>query len=198
MRDSAVHQEDFQNMVETNRDKEIQLIKASLNGSRESQKLLYQQFYGYGMTVCIRYAKNREEAQEILNDGFIKAFKNLDKMDLSKPFKFWLRRILINTAIDYLRKFKKHHDIQDLEMAYSASIEADGLNRLSAQEILALVQKLAPSYRAVFNLYAIEGFSHKEIAEQLGISEGTSKSNLSMARKRLKVMYFSLQKQTNH
>ena len=177
-------------MPESKEEKQInQLIKSSLKGSRQSQKLLYQQFYGYGMTVCIRYAKNREEAQEILNDGFIKVFKNLHRFDFKKPFRMWLRRILINTAIDALRKNKKYHETNDLDQAYHVSVEADGLTTLSAKEILLLVQKLAPSYRAVFNLYAIEGFSHREISEQLEISIGTSKSNLAMARKRLKVMY---------
>ena len=181
-------------MPESKTDKQInQLIKSSLKGNRKSQKLLYQQFYGYGMTVSIRYAKNRQEAQEILNDGFIKVFKNLHTFDFQKPFKYWLRRILINTAIDYLRKYKKHHQTGDLDQAYNVSIEADGLDNLSAQEILKLVQQLAPSYRAVFNLYVIEGYTHKEIAMQLGISEGTSKSNLAMARKRLKVKYLKMQ-----
>jgi RNA polymerase sigma-70 factor (ECF subfamily) len=180
-------------MPESKEEKQItKLIQSSLKGSRQSQKLLYQQFYGYGMTVCIRYAKNREEAQEILNDGFIKAFKNLHRFDFKKPFRIWLRRILINTAIDSLRKNKKYHQTNDLDQAYDISVEADGLNTLSAQEILQLVQKLAPSYRAVFNLYAIEGFSHKEVSKQLEISIGTSKSNLAMARKRLKAMYLKL------
>ena len=170
-----------------------QLVRASLKGNRNSQKLLYKQFYGYGMTVCVRYAKNREEAQEILNDGFIKVFKNLHKFDFEKPFRMWLRRILINTAIDYLRKYKKYHNTEDLETVYDASTqEADSLSNLSVQEILKLVQQLAPSYRAVFNLYVIDGFPHKEIAKQLGISVGTSKSNLAMAKKRLRAMYLEL------
>ena len=167
-------------------------IKSSLKGNRQSQKMLYKHFYGYGMTICMRYAKNREEAQEILNDGFIKVFKKLDSFQFDKPFKFWLRRILINTAIDYLRKYKKYHQTEDLATVYDASVEADGLSNMSAQEILKLVQKLAPSYRTVFNLFVIDGYSHKEIAEELGISVGTSKSNLGMAKKRLRVMYSAL------
>ncbi len=169
-----------------------QLIKSSLKGSRKSQKLLYQQFYGYGMTVCIRYATNREEAEEILNDSFIKVFKYLEKYDFQKPFKFWFRRIVINTAIDHLRKYQKHRHTLDIDTAREVSVDANGLENLSAQEILQLVQQLAPTYKAVFNLYVIEGFSHKEIGEQLNISVGTSKSNLSMARTRLKKMYLEM------
>lgn len=185
-------------MPESKEEKQVsKLIKSSLKGSRQSQKLLYQQFYGYGMTVCIRYAKSREEAQEILNDGFIKAFKNLHHFDFQKPFRIWLRRILINTAIDYLRKNKKYHQTNSLDQAYDVSVNANGLTSLSANEILQLVQKLAPSYRAVFNLYAIEGFTHKEISEQLDISVGTSKSNLAMARKRLKAMYLEIHQNIN-
>jgi RNA polymerase sigma factor (sigma-70 family) len=180
-------------MLEEQKERQVnQLIKKALSGNRKSQKELYQQFYGYGMTICIRYTQNRQEAQEVLNDSFIKAFKNLDKFDFKKPFKFWLRRIVINTSIDHLRKNKKHRGNLDLEQAYEVSENVDGLNNLSTQEILGLVQKLAPSYRLVFNLYVIEGFSHKEIGEQLGISTGTSKSNLSMARARLKKMYLEM------
>jgi RNA polymerase sigma factor (sigma-70 family) len=181
-------------MPESKEEKQVnELIKSSLQGNRQSQKQLYQQFYGYGMTICIRYSKNKEEAQEILNDGFVKAFKHLERFDYQKSFKLWLRRILINTAIDALRKNKNYHsNTGELNEAYSLSVEADGLNNLSAQEILELVQQLAPSYRVVFNLYVMEGYTHQEISEKLEINIGTSKSNLAMARKRLKVMYNEL------
>ncbi len=183
-------------VIESTTDKKVnQLIKKALSGSRKSQKMLYQQFYGYGMTISIRYAKNKEEAEEILNDSFVKSFKNLHKFDFKKPFKFWFRRIVINTAIDYIRKNKKYRQNIDIEEAYDLSVEADGLSQLSVQEILQLVQRLAPSYKVVFNLYVIEGYTHREIAEELEISIGTSKSNLSMARTRLKKMYLELNKQ---
>ncbi|MGB0864087.1 MAG: RNA polymerase sigma factor [Saprospiraceae bacterium] len=185
-------------MLEHKREKQVnQLIKKALTGNRASQKELYRQFYGYGMAICIRYTQNKEEAQEVLNDSFIKAFKNLDRFDFEKPFKYWLRRIVINTSIDHLRKNKKYRETLNLEQAHEVSEKVDGLNNLSAQEILNLVQKLAPSYRLVFNLYVIEGYTHREIAEELGISTGTSKSNLSMARTRLKKMYLEM-KGINH
>lgn len=171
----------------------VELIQRCLNGDRKSQRMLYKQYYGYGMVTCIRYAHNKEEAQEILNDGFIKVFKNLERFDFKKPFKYWLRRILINTAIDYLRKYKKYHDTLDLDQATQIeNKEIDGFDNLSAKDLLNLVQQLAPSYRMVFNLYVIEGYSHKEIAQQMGISVGTSKSNLSYARNRLKKMIIKL------
>lgn len=168
------------------------LIHDALRGSRKSQQQLYQQYYGYGMSVCIRYARNREEAQEMLNDGFLKVFRYLDRFDFQKPFKFWLRRILINASIDYLRRQKRIHQEEIVDHDLGMSEQAIGLDRLSANEILAMVQRLAPSYRAVFNLFVVEGFSHQEIADELGISVGTSKSNLAVARKQLKVIYSRL------
>lgn len=180
-------------MLEQEKEKQVNLlIKKALSGNRTSQRELYQQFYGYGMTICIRYTQNKEDAQEVLNDSFIKAFKYLHRFEFDKPFKFWLRRIVINTSIDHLRKNKKYRETLDLEQAYDVAEQVDGLNHLSTQEILGLVQGLAPSYRLVFNLYVIEGYSHREIAEKLGISTGTSKSNLSMARTRLKKMYLKM------
>lgn len=169
-----------------------ELIHNALRGSRQSQQKLYQQFYGYGMSICIRYAHNREEAQEMLNDGFLKVFRYLDRFDFQKPFKFWVRRILINASIDYLRRQKKIHQEEIVDYDLDMSESAIGLDRLSANEILAMVQRLAPSYRAVFNLFVVEGYSHQEIADELGISVGTSKSNLAVARKQLKVIYSRL------
>lgn len=169
-----------------------ELIYEALRGSRQSQQKLYQQFYGYGMSICIRYARNREEAQEMLNDGFLKVFRYLDRFDFQKPFKFWVRRILINASIDYLRRQKQVHQEEIVDYDLDMSHDAIGLDRLSANEILAMVQRLAPSYRAVFNLFVVEGYSHQEIADELGISVGTSKSNLAVARKQLQVIYSRL------
>lgn len=169
-----------------------ELIQEALRGSRQSQQKLYQQFYGYGMSICIRYARNREEAQEMLNDGFLKVFRYLDRFDFQKPFKFWVRRILINASIDYLRRQKQVHQEEIVDYDLDMSHDAIGLDRLSANEILAMVQRLAPSYRAVFNLFVVEGYSHQEIADELGISVGTSKSNLAVARKQLQVIYSRL------
>jgi RNA polymerase sigma-70 factor (ECF subfamily) len=150
-----------------------------------AQKLLYQQFAGYALSVCVRYVPAREEAQEIMHDGFLKVLQNLDKYDRQKQFKLWLRRIMINTAIDYCRKNVKFNNQEILPEHENEAVE-NGLDNLSAQEILQFVQELSPTYRLIFNLYAIEGYAHKEIAEQLNITEATSRSTLAKARTILK------------
>ncbi|MCS6822139.1 MAG: sigma-70 family RNA polymerase sigma factor [Microscillaceae bacterium] len=165
------------------------IIEQSIEGNPSAQKKIYQSFYTYSMSICLRYATSKAEAQEIMNDGFLKVFRNLHTYDHSKPFKMWIRRIMINTAIDYFRKRKEDIFSLDVqEVRYVHSHEATGLDNISAEEILEMVQNLTPACRIVFNLYVIEGYNHKEIAEKLGISEGTSKSNLAKARQKLQAM----------
>lgn len=164
------------------------LIKACKRGKRASQKELYKLYYSYGMSICLRYSKNREEAQEILNDGFIKVFNNLEKYDIKLSFKAWLRRILINVAIDYYRKHHKHQHTLEIVHNHHLDESPDALHNLSVEEIMKMVQKLSPAYRMVFNLYVVEGYKHQEIAEQLNITVGASKSNLAKARMKLRAM----------
>ena len=141
------------------------------------------------MTICLRYTNTREEASEVLNDGFMKAFSYLADHKMEQSFKGWLRKILVNTAIDHYRKYQQQNRTVDLAYAEEETSEAATvLEAISAEEILQLVQKLPPAYRLVFNLYAIEGFTHPEIAEKLQISEGASKSNLFKARAKLQRM----------
>ena len=162
------------------------LIEGCRNKNRHSQKKFYEHFYGYGMSVALRFGENREEALEIVNDSFLKVFRRLDQYDTSFPFKAWFRKILINSAIDYFRKFHKHPkylemteigDLKDSESLYSFS---------SKDDMLPIVQKLPPAYRMVFNLYVMEEYKHHEIAEILDISVGTSKSNLARAKVKLR------------
>ena len=170
------------------------LLAGCLRQHRRSQEMLYRQFYGYAMSVCLRYTQTREEAVEVLNDGFFKVFTKLDHYDPAQPFKPWLRRVLINTATDYYRQALPHYYQNDLLAAeHVSSSEADALSGLSHEYLLSLVQQLTPAYRLVFNLYAIDGYSHDEIARQLSISVGASKSNLARARENLRLM---LQKKT--
>ena len=164
------------------------LIQGCMKGDRESQKMLYKHYYGYAMSVCIRYAHSMEEAQEIMNDGFLKVFTKINQYDPKRSFKGWMRRIMINTAIDYFRSNKHHYNHQEIEVAKGEQEKEDVLRDLSYNEIIALVQKLSPGYRTVFSLYVIEGYSHEEIADKLGINVGTSKSNLSKARANLRSM----------
>lgn len=164
------------------------LIEGCLQGDRKSQEKLYQRFYAYGMSVCLRYTISEDEAVEVLNDGFMKVFSHLNQFDQSKPFHTWFRRILINTAINYYHKNKKHKQHQPIEEAGQIAVEQDILNQFSYQEIIGIIQQLSPVYRTVFNLYAIDGYSHEEIAEALDISIGASKSNLSRARANLRAL----------
>jgi len=168
-------------------DKELyKLLKGCQKGNRNSQNRLYELYYAYGMSICLRYSKTKEEAVEILNDGFIKIFTKVDKYTKGLSFKGWLRRIMINSAIDYFRKNERHYHSVDISYAKNEEINEAALDAIAEKEILNAIQSLPPSYRIVFNLHAIEGFKHEEIAEQLDISVGTSKSNLAMARSKLK------------
>ncbi len=155
-------------------------------GDRKSQENLYALFYGYAMSICLRYSRDREEAIEILNDGFFKAFTKIDRYSDGQSFKGWLRKIMINTAIDYYRKNEKHFHSVDISYAKDQWHEYDIIDAIAEKDIIQLVQSLPASYRVVFNLYVIEGYKHEEIAQQLNISVGTSKSNLSVARNKLK------------
>ncbi len=164
------------------------LRKDCMSGVAGSQKKLYYNFYGFAMGICLRYARNRDEAVEILNDGFYKVLTRLDKYDPSKPFLPWLSRIMTNTAIDHYRAELKHPITSDLAELEIKVEENDIQSKLNYEDLLKLVQALPPGYRTVFNLFAIDGFTHEEIAKQLGISVGTSKSNLFKARQKLMSM----------
>jgi RNA polymerase sigma-70 factor (ECF subfamily) len=159
-----------------------QLIKGCVNKDRKSQNLLYRMYCKKMYGLCLRYAKNREEAEDFLQEGFIKVFTKIENYKFQGSFEGWMRRIIINTILE---KFRQNHylyaiaNIDDV----SETIACDaGFEQMAADDLLNIMQKLSPGYKMVFNLYAIEGYSHKEIADMLGISEGTSKSQLSRAR----------------
>ncbi len=165
--------------------------------SRESQKVIYSSFYGYAMSICDRYTKNPEDAMEILNDGFLKIFKEIHHYkpayaDVVSSFKGWLRKIMVYTAIDHFRRNQKHQIVTDLDnVAYQlTSVNEDAVEKLTYKEIIQALQDLSPAYQTVFNLFVIGGLSHDEIAGKLDISVGTSKSNLSKARKQLQKILF--------
>jgi RNA polymerase sigma factor (sigma-70 family) len=167
-------------------------VGACALNSRESQKVIYSSFYGYAMAICDRYTGKHDDAIEILNDGFLKIFKEIHHYkpayaDVVSSFKGWLRKIMVYTAIDHFRKNHKHQMVTQLDdVVYQmVSVNEDALDKLSYEEIIRAVQDLSPGYRTVFNLFVIDGLSHDEIAAQLGISAGTSKSNLFKARLQL-------------
>ncbi len=165
---------------------EKDLIQACVRKERWAQKLIYEEYYSKMMGICLRYASSEDEALDILHEGFIKVFKNIAQYQAGTSLGAWIRRIMVNTAIDYYRKNIRRRT-EDIEQAYDISSDtADAVSQCTEQEILGAVQQLSPAYRAVFNLYVIEGYSHKEIAAMLDITESTSRSNLVKARMKLK------------
>lgn len=173
------------------------VLKGCQKEQRESQKALYMHFYSYALSVCVRYSKSREDAVEIMNDSFLKVFKYIDKFDFNKPFKPWLRRILINCAIDHQNGREKEASWEDLEHKMVSFIEEPQTDALDYHDLLEMIRKLPTSYSTVFNLRAIEGYKHEEVAEMLGITIGTSKSNYAKARAKLQeylVTYFGVKK----
>ena len=175
-----------------------QLITGCVKQDRKSQKVLYKAFYGFSMAICLRYAGNRDEAAEVLNQGFFKVFKNIERYDASRPFKAWLGKIMMNVSIDYYRANLKMAYTEDLERAEHIS-DGDLVDKnLHYNDLLAMVQKLPQAYRTVFNLFAIDGYSHDEIADMLNINAGTSKSNLFKARQKLKQMILDADAKANN
>lgn len=166
-------------------EKLLRLLEGCLKNNRNSQKLLYQEFYSFAMNICLRYTRNRYEASEVLKDGFFKAFTNLAKFDRERPFKAWLGRIMHNTSIDYYRSNLKVAFMEDLAQADELESEINLEHRLNYEDLLAVVQSLPNTYRMVFNLYEIDGYSHDEIAKMLNVSPGTSRSNLFKAKQKL-------------
>lgn len=164
---------------------EDELVGLCKTGSLKHQEMLYKRFYGYAMGVSLRYSLNREDALETVNDAFIKVFKAIKSYNSDKPFKAWLRTILVNTAIDRRRKDLKHlsrADIEDVDPA----INADAIESLDVQDILKLMHCLPPLQLTIFNLYEIDGYSHDEISRILDIPESSSRVYLSRAKEKLR------------
>lgn len=168
------------------------LIKDCINRDRRAEYELYKSLYSYLMAICYRYTHQKEMAEEMLNIGYLKILTNLEKYDDKQPFKAWVRRIMVNTLIDEYRKNKSlKNKISYVEEYYDTEEYSEtnsALQKLNASEILLMIEKLPKASAQVFNLFAIDGFSHKEIAEMLEISEGTSKWHLNYARQKLKDM----------
>jgi RNA polymerase sigma factor (sigma-70 family) len=170
----------------------LDIINGCIRKDRSSQYLLYKEFYGYCMAICRRYTLNDFDAAEVINNAFLKVFTHIDRYDSEKPFKAWIGRIITNTAIDHYRANLKFADHEDLSTHENVGTQAPVYEQLAYQDLLGLVQSLSPAYRTVFNLYAIDGYSHEEIAELLKISVGTSKSNLFKARQKLQERLMAL------
>lgn len=182
-------------LKQTTNEELMQLIADCRAEKRRAQHRLFKLFYGEVMSVCMRYAKDEDEAQDMLSEGFIRLFSNLDKFK-EGSFKAWLRRVVVNTAIDYQRKYKTLTQMSDIEDIPEYEIhnydENTALSKLSTDELLALIQQLPPTTRSVFNLYVFEGYPHSEIAQLLQMKEGTSHWHLNFARTQLKKMIHEL------
>lgn len=165
---------------------ESELLDACLAGSRLAQKQLYDRYSARMMAVCMRYAQTTFEAEDVLQEGFLTVFKNLPKFRRECPLEFWIRRIMVNAALRQHRRNAHLIAVSEGEYPQDLADEEFTLANYGFEELLTLIQELAPRYRMVFNLFAIEGYSHKEIGELMGISEGTSKSQYARARVILK------------
>jgi RNA polymerase sigma factor (sigma-70 family) len=162
------------------------IIKDCKRGKRKAQKMLYEKFYRQMLGVCLRYSSSKPEAEDVMLTGFMNIFTKIDSYNGSGTFEGWMKKVMINTAIDNFRKQKKQNEHSDISLFEDELVEEiDFPDYFSVNEILKMVQKLPTGYRTVFNLYAIEGFSHQEIAEMLCVSVNTSKTQLFKARKLL-------------
>jgi RNA polymerase sigma factor (sigma-70 family) len=167
---------------------ESDLIRGCINQDRKLQQELYTRFSSKMYAVCLRYSKNTDDAQDLLQEGFIKVFKNIEKYRGDGSFEGWIRRIFVNTSIEHFRKAIKNTALTEIQEVTIEDKEWNALDNLAERDIINMVQELSPGYRQVFNMYVIEGYSHKDIGEILGISEGTSKSQLARAKGVLKEM----------
>ncbi|WP_295653868.1 RNA polymerase sigma factor [uncultured Mucilaginibacter sp.] len=164
-----------------------ELVAECNKGNRKAHEGLYKMFAPKMLGVCMRYATDRMEAEDMLQNGFVKVFNKMGDYRGEGSFEGWVRRIMVHTSIEYYRKHHKMMQIVDIETpGIEPSVDPLAASNLGVKDLLALIQQLPPGYRMVFNLYAIEGYSHKEIGETMAISEGASKSQLSRARGILK------------
>lgn len=169
--------------MKENSDKE--LIKRCLKGKSDAQRMLYNKYAGLLYAICFRYCKNAEDASDTLQETFINVFTNLKHFNFEGSFEGWVRKIAVNCAIKQYHKTAKRIDSGDIDLSPDAETYADAIDSLNAQDLINLINQLPDGYRIVFNMYAIEGYSHKEIGEKLGIAESASRSQLTRARKQL-------------
>lgn len=168
---------------------ESDFIQACIRKERWAQKRLYEDYYSDMMNIALRYAASNDEALDILHEGFIKIFNNLYKYQPGTSISAWMKRIMINSAIDQYRKEKRRRteDLDSVEYS-TATMDPDVLSKMSSKEILDALQRLTPTYRSIFNLYVLEGYSHREISEMMNITESTCRSNLVKARYKLQTI----------
>ncbi len=168
---------------------EKEIITGCIKGERKAQEQLYKNYYGAIMPICMRYTKNEQDALEVLNNSFLKVFTNIQRYEPGKATLYtWVRTIAINTSVDFLKAKQRIAVHKELDEAAELQTDAEAITKMKAEEVLHLVRQLPPATQAVFNLYIIDGYNHKEIAAMLEISIGTSKWHVSEARKNLQQM----------
>jgi len=160
-----------------------ELIEGCLKGDAQCEQLLYERFSPKMFALCLRYGRNREEAEDILQDGFIRVFRKLHTFKFEGSFEGWIRRIMVHTALKLLKKSSNKNEFSNLDEVRGEKVESRAVTNLSEQELMDLINSMPEGYRTVFNLYVIEGYKHNEIAELLDIGESTSRSQLLKARK---------------
>lgn len=162
---------------------ESALVKKCIDGDQRAQRKLFDKFAPKMMGVCLRYSKDSEQAEDVLQDGFVKVFTKLDRYSGNGSLEGWIRRIMVNTALDQIRKNTKFQDNVSLDdVDYRLESHGNIFEGLVAEDLMLLINNMPDGYKVVFNMFAIEGYSHKEIAEKLNVSENTSKSQYSRAR----------------
>lgn len=178
---------------------EFDLVEACCRNERWAQQKVYETYYGKMMPVCQRYAANQDDALDMLHEGFLKVFKNMDKYQVGTSLTAWVRRVMVNSCIDSYRKMARRRT-EDIDAAFHLADDSqvDAVSQCSEKDILAAIQKLSPTYRTVFNMFVIEGFSHKEISDELGITESTSRANLVKARSKLRELLLARSKDINY
>ncbi len=162
------------------------VIAACIAGNSQAQHILFKKYFGYAKSICLRYTYSPEEAEEVLNEGFFKVFNNLERYDPEQPFKAWLRTVMVNNAISYFRRNKKHYVARTaFDEIPEPCIADNAVSEITAGEIMQLIHELKPIYKTVFLLYAVDGYCHKEIAAMLDINEATVRSQYARARAQL-------------
>lgn len=168
------------------------IINGCKAGNRKAQEQLYRSFYRAMMSLCLRYTKNENDAMEVLNSGFYKVYKNIQRYDsLQGSLYTWIRAIIVNSCLDFIKKKERDFSTQEINSDTETYVGPEAIEKMNAMELLGLIRQLPPATQAVFNLYVIEGYNHREIARLLGISEGTSKWHLSEARKQMQQLIMS-------
>jgi RNA polymerase sigma factor (sigma-70 family) len=168
---------------------ELDIIRGCIRKDEKSQEMLYKKFFGYALSVAMIYNNQRSDALEVVDDGFMKVFSEIEKFDISQPFKRWLRRIIINTSIDRLRRKHKNIFLSETESLQIQDNSPTIISHISAGDILILLNRLPHIHKVVFSLYEIEGFDHSEIAEKLSIPESSSRVYLTRAKKQLRELF---------